>query len=210
MNHFKHILQATSCHDLIEAGRPLIEDLFPHELQHFADSVCDSWQAISDLKHLPIGTDTGCVLSTRLRQLIPVSKGCLKKFLSAMMSLAPHSMQVERIVSHYNNIRSSHRLSMSLDTVTDHLLALNGVGTAHFDPRPCVAKFLSDKERRTGHLIRTSTSPDFTQKSFFATMVPYEQLWLTVMALNNTSRCYSYLLNFIIMNNDCTCIFIVI
>jgi hypothetical protein len=103
MNHFKHILQATSCHDLIEAGRPLIEDFFPRELHNFADSVCDSWQAISDLKRLPIGTDTGCVLSTRLRQLIglPVSTGCPQKLLSAMVSLAPHSMQVERIVSHY-------------------------------------------------------------------------------------------------------------
>ena len=107
MNHFKHILQATSCHDLIETGRPLIECLFPNELRNFVGSVCDSWHAISDLKCLPIRNDTGCVLSMRLRQLIPVSTGCLQKLLAAMMSLAPHSMQVERIVSHYNNIRSS-------------------------------------------------------------------------------------------------------
>lgn len=27
-------------------------------------------------------------------------------------------------------------------------IALNGIGTAHFDPRPAVAKFLEKKERR--------------------------------------------------------------
>jgi len=56
------------------------------------------------------------------------------------------------IVSHYNNIRSSHRLAMSLDTVNDRLaISLNGVGTAQFDPRPYVAEFLTDKERREGN-----------------------------------------------------------
>jgi hypothetical protein len=124
--------------------------------------------AISDLKRLPTGADTGCVLSTRLRQLIHVTTGCLQKLLAAMMSLAPHSMPV----SHYNNIRSSHRLAMSLDTVNDRLaISLNGVGTAQFGPRPYVAKFLTDKERREGTLTRISTPTDFTRTSFFVQAV---------------------------------------
>ena len=41
MTHFKHILEANSSHDLIAAGMPLIEDLFPQERRAFADSVCE-------------------------------------------------------------------------------------------------------------------------------------------------------------------------
>jgi len=66
----------------------------------------------------------------------------------------------ENHLSHYNNIRSSHRLSMSLETVNDRLaISLNGAGTAHFDPRPCVAEFLIAKETywsvRSGHLCKS-------------------------------------------------------
>ena len=46
-------------------------------------------------------------------------------------------------LSHFKPIRSTHRFSMAKDTINSRLLvALNGVGTALYDPRPAVAKFL--------------------------------------------------------------------
>jgi len=133
----KRLLQAKSCKEMIKAGTTLVEQLFPNELSKFADSVCECWDSVSNIPQLPKGSDSGCALSTRLRQLLPVTTGCLQKVLAAIISLSPHSMQVERIISHYNNIRSPHRLSMTLDTVNDRLIiSLNGVGTANFDPRP--------------------------------------------------------------------------
>jgi hypothetical protein len=66
-----------------------------------------------------------------------------------VLSAAPHSMVVERAVSHYNIFRNDKRLSMSLQSVNDRLLiALNGNGTGQFDPRPAVAGFLCAKQRR--------------------------------------------------------------
>ena len=57
-------------------------------------------------------------------------------------------MGTERAVSHYNAVRSSHRLGMQLATANDRLLiSVNGAGTASYDPRPAVAAFLSAKRR---------------------------------------------------------------
>ena len=69
--------------------------------------------------------------------------------LAAIMTFSPHSMQTERIVSHHNLIVDDSRNCMSQETVNAHLnIALNGVGTAMYDPRKAVVHFLSAKERR--------------------------------------------------------------
>ena len=162
IKYMKGILEAKTCQSMISAGASLVEDLYPEEMNNFADCVCECWDFIAELPSLPMNTDCGCILSTRLRQLLPVTKGILQKILAAMMSLAPHSMQVERVISHYNNFRSFDRLSTNLDTVNHRLIiCLNGCGTAYFDPRPCVAKFLST-ERRLG-----MPDPETYEKRFY-------------------------------------------
>jgi hypothetical protein len=76
-------------------------------------------------------------------------------------------MQIERVISHHNTFRSSDRLSMSSETVNDRLqISLNGGGTAYFDPRPCVAKFLSS-ERRCGAPDRETYSKRSYVEKFF-------------------------------------------
>ena len=73
----------------------------------------------------------------------------LNVIVTMVLSAVPHSMTVERTVSYYNIIRSDKRLSLSLQSTNDHLMiALNGLGTAFFDPRPAVAIFLQKKTRR--------------------------------------------------------------
>ena len=84
---------------------------------------------------LPGGCDLGCKMTVRLRQLLPVTTGSVQKVLASLACMSPHSMQTERIVSHHN---------------------LVVVGTAYFDPRPALVKFL-EKTRRWGLQIWTST-----------------------------------------------------
>ena len=58
-------------------------------------------------------------------------------------------MQTERIVSHHNLIVADHRMSMKYENINARLnIALNGVGTAYYDPRLAVVDFLSMKDRR--------------------------------------------------------------
>ena len=73
----------------------------------------------------------------------------LKKLLGAAMTLAPHSMQVERIISHHNLLDDDMRSGFSSETLNYRLfVSLNGSGTCSYDPRPAVAHFLQQKERR--------------------------------------------------------------
>ena len=59
-------------------------------------------------------------------------------------------MGIERVVSHYNKLKSIQRASLSSETVNDRLMiSINGVGTAGYDPRPAVAAFLQKKDRRS-------------------------------------------------------------
>ena len=58
--------------DVINSGRQLVEDLFQDEIAQFADSVCDAWDAISNLQTLPANSDVVCTLANKLRQMIPV------------------------------------------------------------------------------------------------------------------------------------------
>ena len=50
---------------------------------------------------------------------------------------------------------SGARVSMTDDTIISRIfIALNGIGTAHYDPRAAVAHFLAAKERK-------NQEPDF-------------------------------------------------
>ena len=65
--------------------------------------------------------------------------------------MVPHSMQTERIISVYNKIVTPNRqsiLSVHIDTKSRMLIALNGIGTAKYDPREAVGEFLKRKDRR--------------------------------------------------------------
>ena len=63
-------------------------------------------------------------------------------------------MQTERIVmcvSHHHIIVGDHSSSMNEETRNARLLiALNGSGTAQYDPRAAVNEFLKMRERRRG------------------------------------------------------------
>ena len=145
----KDLLASRVVGDFITAGINLSARLFPGKDGIFADEACEQWNAISDVPHLPAGADLGCSLSVRLRQLLPVTTGLVQKVLSAIATLSPHSMQTERIVSHHNLVVDDHRSSMNSDTINARLnIALNGVGTAHYDPRMAIVHFLSARNRR--------------------------------------------------------------
>ena len=63
--------------------------------------------------------------------------------------MVPHSMQTEKMISVYNRLLPPNRQSMHLDTVKSRMLnALNGIGTAQYDPREAVGEFLKRKDRR--------------------------------------------------------------
>lgn len=77
-------------------------------------------------------------------------------------------MGTERVVSHFNRVESLHRRSQSLETASQRLIiSINCKGTAHFDPRPAVVKFLTKKDRRFRPAdIELYKNCDFVKKFF--------------------------------------------
>jgi len=66
-----------------------------------------------------------------------------------IMSLFPHSMYVERLVSSHNLIKSETRASIDRETLNDYRTVKESVGPlAAFDARRTIAKWMSLKQRR--------------------------------------------------------------
>ena len=58
-------------------------------------------------------------------------------------------MGTERVVSHYNRVKTEDRTSLKLETINNILhISLNEKGPVFFDPKEAVTEFLKRKERR--------------------------------------------------------------
>lgn len=71
------------------------------------------------------------------------------KLVQSYISLTPHSIGPERAVSVHTILKSDKQSNYSREALNSRMIiALNGKGTAHYDPRPAVIEFLERKERR--------------------------------------------------------------
>lgn len=86
-------------------------------------------------------------------------------------SIEDINMGTERVVTHFNRVESIHRRKMNLETVSQRLvISINSPGTATFDPRPAVVKFLTLKNRRFRLAdLELYKNSDFVKK-FFRTL----------------------------------------
>ena len=78
----------------------------------YSVSLCEQWDSLSSVPHLPVDSDTGCSLCVRLRNMLPVSSGMVRKVLAYIAALAPHSMQTDCVASQHYCWRSSIMLGV--------------------------------------------------------------------------------------------------
>jgi hypothetical protein len=97
-----------------------------------------------------------------------VKGSTLNRLVQAILVTCPHSMITERAVKNHTILKTDLRSSMDRSTVNKILIiAMNGVGTANYDPRPAVSKFLRSKERRKKNVDLTLyKNCDFVKKFF--------------------------------------------
>ncbi|KAI0241485.1 hypothetical protein LSAT2_025596 [Lamellibrachia satsuma] len=146
----KGLAMSRNLGSFVKHGVRVVRRLFPDEASDFTDGAAEQWENMMNVPFLPDGCDLGCKMTVRLRQLLPVTTGSFQKVLASLACMSPHYMQTKRIVSHHNLVVDNHRTSMGENTRNARLMvALNGVDTAYFDPRPAVVKFL-EKTRRSG------------------------------------------------------------
>lgn len=164
----KTILEAKSPKGFITSSRDLVSQMFGNEvIEQFVADVCSSWSKVSEVESIDV-EDTGTVYALKLRKMTQASQGIMKKFLASFLTLTPHSMATERVVSHYNNIKSVKRSSLQQDTINGAMyISLNGKGTAYYDPRPAVFMFLKNKDRRNAQpCSELYQQRDFVRKFF--------------------------------------------
>ncbi len=147
--NLKAVLDAKSPKEIITASRYSASEILGEGLlSEFASDVCLSWEKLKQLSDVRID-DQGTYYALKLRKMAQSSSGLLRKFLASFLCLSPHSMATERAVSHYNNIKTTQRSSLSQESINNTMhISLNGVDTANYDPRPAVNTFLQIKDRR--------------------------------------------------------------
>lgn len=108
--------------------------------------------------------------TAKLYELLKKSEkgSALNKLVQSVLVTCPHSMITERAVKHHTLLMSDARSSMERNTINNVLvIAMNGTGTANYDPRPAVCKFLIAKERRKKKADFTLYKDCDFVKSFF-------------------------------------------
>ena len=132
----------TSCPTLF-SGRNLVAEIFGMKnVEEYAERDCSLCTEQFDVN------DSA---TAKLHELLKKSRrgSVLNKLAQCYLVTCPHSMITERAVKHHTILTAGLRSSMSRSTVSQRLLiALNGPGTANYDPSPAVCKFLGTKNRR--------------------------------------------------------------
>ena len=107
--------------EFIEKGMSLARiSLKENELSLFAEQVCEQWSlfACKDAPTLSSSTDLGTRYSTRLRNLLKLRNGTVRKGLSTVFVTSPHSMTTERAVSHHNQLMTCIDKVSQMHTLT--------------------------------------------------------------------------------------------
>lgn len=156
------LLNATTCADLIQHATTALKTFFMEDdefdleldlqnrerIDSMVNNICEQWPVLSEIPMLET-SDIGSKHSTKLRQMFVRSNGEFQRLLGALLVSTPHNMGTERVVAHFNQVQSLHRRSSDIESVSKRMvISINSKGTAHFDPRPAVIKFLTKKERR--------------------------------------------------------------
>lgn len=115
------LISANSCKEIIEAGCQLVENIFGHDkVLEFVNNVTDFWPIIEDIPNIDT-TDKGTQYSLKLRTIAAKTSGILQKLFVTLLIVCPHSMTTERVISHYNQIKTIHTISLLEETINYRL-----------------------------------------------------------------------------------------
>ena len=121
----------------------------PNDVALYADEAAECCFKYEPILAEVLDGDHGvCTCGLKLRRLLNASRAAmgLERLFSAILTLIPHSMHTERIVSHYNTIVGDSKSCMNINLRL--AISMNSDGTVNFNPIPAVAEFLSVKDRR--------------------------------------------------------------
>ena len=80
--------------------------VFPNDVALYADEAAEFWFKYEPILAEVLDGDHGVCTGLKLRRLLNASRGAMghERLYFAILTLVPHSMQTDRIVSHYNTL----------------------------------------------------------------------------------------------------------
>jgi len=145
INRLKSFLNAQSAAEMIALVRCDIEGLFDKtNLSQFSDEVLGLYAS----ENLPAPRNITDFTGKLYYLKISTPNTLFSKLVQTYISITPHSCGPERAVSCHTILKTNKQSSYSREAINSRLyIALSSSGTAHFDPRPSVARFLQKKQR---------------------------------------------------------------
>ena len=118
--------------------KKLLPDMELREVNQSLEIAVDALLTNSTLTHFQL-----------MKVLLQKNDDDYKPTLARTAATMPHSMDVERLVSSYNLIKSTDRSSLSSDTLHDYLTVRHNIPcVSQFDVRPAVEKWNTRVQRR--------------------------------------------------------------
>jgi len=151
-------------------------------------------------------TDKGTQYSLKLRTKAAKISGILKKLFVTLLIVCPHSMTTERVISHYNQIKTNHKISLLEETINyRQYVSLNGVRTAHYDLRPVVIEFFLKKERRYREPeLSTYKHRDFISKFLRKkTILTINEIYVFLNIIYKYKVCINFIIYCFFLINKC-------
>ena len=147
LHRINAFINARSATEVVNAARLDVENLFGKDkVSDFTDDVVGMY-AVGKLPPSSDMTSSTAKLYHYFKASQPHST--FNKLVQSYVSLNPHSADPERAVSVHTILKSNKQSSFSREALNSRMyIALNGVGTSFYDPRPAVGRFLEKKERR--------------------------------------------------------------
>lgn len=147
VNHMNEFLDGRTAVKVIEAARSHVGSLFGRDaMLPFTNDVTSLFAA----EKLPPPSEMNNA-TAKLYYYLKVSAphSIFSKLVQSYICVTPHSSSTERAVSIHTILKTSKQSRYARETLNLRMcIAVNGTGTAFYDPRPAVAKFLEDKDRR--------------------------------------------------------------
>ena len=137
-------LEGKTASQMIKSTRRIVDGLFGADsVIKFSDEVLGHFSS----ENLPVPSNIADATG-KIYHMLKISQPgtVFSKLVQAYLSLTSHSIGPERAVSCHTIIKGPKQSSYSREAINSRMyIALNSGGTAHFDPRPAVAKFLKKK-----------------------------------------------------------------
>jgi hypothetical protein len=156
----RHILPTTTDNQLRECHKTIIPDMPLGDFVSSYREVCDQF-SVKTLNALNPRDVITLICKTECWQTMTVA-------LARLLAAKPHSADVERLISSYNQLKTYQRSALSASSLSANLFIRHNMPpVAQWDPRPAIYHWMTKKDRRPDQNPSEAKKQDYFKGVFF-------------------------------------------